>query len=83
MARNQIKFRSAGFRRILMGGGVASFVTSEAYRIKSRAGKGTVVRTVRGDYGGGRTVAFVRTNARTPVEAEQQRERLEAAAHGG
>ena len=82
MARkNLIKFRSRGFRQILVGGGTLKAVSGAAYRMHAHA-PGTSVRTMIGGYGGGRVIAFVATNAKTDVEAETQREALEAAVHG-
>lgn len=83
MATNKIKFNSKGFRQILVGPGVSAVVASQAFRIANRAGKGVVARTITGNYGGGRTVGFAQTTAKTPEDAERQREALEAAVHGG
>lgn len=79
---NKIKFNSRGFKQILLGSGTSSAVNAAAYRMRSRAGKGIVVRSMVGGYGGGRAVAFVTTQAKTPEDAEHQRESLESAAHG-
>lgn len=81
MARNKIKFNSRAFRRILVGGGTMKAVAGAAYRMRSRA-NGSVVRTRIGNYGGGRAIAYVVTQPKTPEQAEQQREALEAAVHG-
>ena len=81
MAKNTIKFNSSAFRRILTGGGTMRAVTNAAYRMSSRAG-GTVVRSRIGGYGGGRAIAYVVTQPKTPEQAEAQREALESAAHG-
>ena len=79
---NKIKFNSRGFRSILMGPGTRSAVNAAAYRMRSHAGKGIVVRSMVGGYGGGRAIAFVTTQAKTAEDAERQRESLESAAHG-
>lgn len=81
MAKNRIKFKSAGFRRILVGGGTMRAVTSAAYRIRSQV-PNAVVRAKIGGYGGGRAIAYVATQPRSAKDAEQQREALEAAIHG-
>lgn len=81
MARNLIKFKSSGFRQILVGGGTMRAVADQAYRMKSRV-PGAVVRTRIGNYGGGRAIAYVVTQPKNAEESEQQREALEAAAHG-
>ena len=81
MATNRIKFKSAGFRRILVGGGTMRAATSAAYRMKARV-PGTTVRAKIGGYGGGRAIAYVVTQPKDARDAEQQREALEAAAHG-
>jgi len=82
MARkNRIKFKSRGFRQILVGGGTLKAVSGAGYRIHSHA-PGTSVRTFIGGYGGGRVIAFVVTQPKTAEEAESQREALEAAVHG-
>ena len=81
MATNKIKFNSRAFRQILVGGGTMRAVTDAAYRMRSHA-RGAVVRSRIGGYGGGRAIAYVVTQPKTPEEAEQQREALEAAAHG-
>lgn len=81
MAGNTIKFNSRAFRRILTGGGTMRAVSDAAYRMASRA-TGTVVRTRIGGYGGGRAIAYVVTQPKTPEDAERQREALESAAHG-
>ena len=83
MARNKIKFNSRSFRQILVGPGVSGVVGRESHRMAARAGKGVVAKTMLGSFGGGRTVGIVTTTARTPEQAETQRERLESAAHGG
>lgn len=82
MARpNRIKFNSRAFARILTGGGTMRAVTGAAYRMRAHAG-GTVVRSRIGNYGGGRAIAYVVTQPKSPEQAEAQREALEAAAHG-
>lgn len=79
---NTIKFNSAAFRTILTGSGTRAAVSDVAGRIYVASGFNPRVRTIIGNYGGGRIVAFVSTRARTPEEAEEQRERLEAAVMG-
>lgn len=74
---DSIKFNSAGFRAILLGGGTKSAVQSAAQQVAAR-GHGLEVRSRAGSYGGGRQIAFVRTTATTPAEAEIQRETLES-----
>ncbi len=81
MASNKIKFNSRGFRQILTSGGTMRAVTGAAYRMRAQA-SGTVVRTRIGNYGGGRAIAYVVTQPKTPEQSESQREALEAAAHG-
>ena len=81
MARNLIKFKSSGFRQILVGGGTMRAVADQAYRMKSRV-PGAVVRKRIGGYGGGRAIAYVVTQPKNAEESERQREALEAAAHG-
>ena len=81
MAKTQIKFKSAGFRKILVGDGTMRAVTSAAYRIKSHV-PDAVVRAKIGGYGGGRAIAYVATRPKDANEAESQREALEAAIHG-
>lgn len=83
MAHSKIKFNSRGFRGILVGPGVSGVVGREAHRMAAHAGKGVTAKTMVGGFGGGRTVGIVTTMARTPEQAESQRERLESAAHGG
>lgn len=80
---NTIKFNSSAFRTILTGAGTRAAVNGAAGRIHAAAGFGPRVSTIIGGYGGGRVVAFVTTKARTPEEAEKQRERLESAVMGG
>lgn len=81
MAKNRIKFKSRGFRQILVGGGTKLAVASAAFRIKARVPDATV-RAKIGGYGGGRAIAYVVTQPKTAEDAERQREALEAAAHG-
>lgn len=81
MARNKIKFNSAGFKAILMGSGTRTAVVSAASALSSRA-HGTKLRPTIGGYGGGRHIAYVVTSAKTPEDAERQREALESAVHG-
>lgn len=78
MAQNLIKFNSRAFHQILNSGGTARAVSAAAYRIKAGA-PGTVVRTRHGGFGGGRPIAYVVTQAKTPEEAEEARESLESA----
>lgn len=78
MARNLIKFNSRAFHQILNTSGTARAVNAAAYRIKAGT-PGTVVRTRHGGFGGGRPIAYVVTQATTPEEAEEARERLESA----
>lgn len=81
MARNKIKFNSTGFKAILMGSGTRTAVVSAASALSSRA-PGTKLRPTIGGYGGGRHIAYVATSAKTPEDAERQREALESAVHG-
>lgn len=83
MAKTYIKFNSAGFRSILVGGGVRSMVSETAQRMASSAGFDPRTHTIIGSYGGGRAVAFVATKAKTPKDAEKQRRQLESAALRG
>lgn len=78
----KIKFNSRGFHQLINTAGVRRAVHDAAYRIKQTAGDGTRVKEIRGGYGGGRPVAFVVTQPKTPEEAEAQRDALERAAHG-
>ena len=82
MARNTIRFNSNAFRAILVGGGTRSAVSGVAGRIYGTMNGNARVQTIIGNYGGGRVVAFVRTTAKTPEEAEIQREMLESAVMG-
>ena len=82
MARGYIKFKSKGFETILKSGGVRGAVQSAAQEIAGRA-PGTEVKVKTGDYGGGRIIAYVRTNTDNPKKAEAQREALESAVGGG
>ena len=81
MATNKIRFNSRAFDRILKGSGTMRVVSDAAYRMRSRV-PGAVVRTRIGNYGGGRAIAYVVTQPKTPEQSESQREALEAAAHG-
>lgn len=81
MAQNRIRFNSAAFARILKGSGTMRAVSDAAYRIRSGV-DGAIVRTRIGNYGGGRAIAYVVTQPKTPEDAASQREALEAAAHG-
>ena len=78
MAKNLIKFNSRAFHQILNTAGTARAVNAAAYRISSAA-PGTIVRRKYGGFGGGRPIAYVVTQAKTPEEAEEARERLESA----
>lgn len=80
---NTIRFSSQAFRAILVGGGTRSAVGDVAGRFYNALDGNAKVRTIIGNYGGGRVVAFVTTDAKTPEQAELLRERLEAAAVGG
>lgn len=80
---NTIRFNSAAFRAILVSGGVRSAVSSVAGRYYNALGGRAKVQTIIGNYGGGRVVAFVRTQPSSPEEAVELRERLEGAAMGG
>lgn len=82
MARNQIKFLDSGFHRILNSAGTRAAVHNAAYSIRARAGEGVRVKETVGEFGGGRPIAFVVTHAKTPEDAERQREALESAANG-
>lgn len=82
MARNQIKFINAGFHAILNSGGTKRAVNDVAFRMASRAGGTTRVRQMQGGFGGGRPIVIVATHARTPQEAERDREALESVANG-
>lgn len=82
MARNRIKFKSSGFRAILVGGGTRSAVMGAGEGIAGSA-PGTEVRAIQGGYGGGRIIAFVATRGRTEKQANAQREALVAAVHRG
>ena len=79
MAKNRIKFLNSGFHRILNSAGTRRAVNDAAYRIAAKAGHGTRVRQMQGDFGGGRPIAVVATHAKTPEEAEAAREALESA----
>lgn len=79
---NTIKFNSKAFHMILASSGTRSVVNATAGRIRHAAGFDAYVRTMYGGYGGGRVVAFVGTTAKTPEEAELQREQLESAVMG-
>lgn len=82
MARaNRIKFNSHAFTRILTGNGTKKAVDDAAYRMRAHA-PGTVVRSRVGGYGGGRAIAYVVTQPKTPEQAATQRESLESAVHG-
>lgn len=83
MARNTIRFNSNAFKAILLSGGTRAAVSSVASSIYSASGFSPTVRTIVGNYGGGRIVAFVSTNADTPEQAVLQREALESALMGG
>ena len=80
MARNKIKFISAGFHAVLNTGGTRRAVNDAAYRIAAKAGNGVRVHQMQGDFGGGRPIAVVATHAKTPEEADAAREALESAA---
>lgn len=82
-SKTYIKFKSGGFKQILNAPGTASAVHDAAYRIAARAGSGVLVKQTKGKYGGGRTIAYVVTMPKTPLEAEQSRRALEAAVLGG
>ena len=81
MARSKIKFNSTGFKAILMGPGTRIAVMIAASDLSSRA-PGTKLRPTIGGFGGGRHIAYVSTSAKTPEDAERQREALESAVHG-
>lgn len=76
----RIKFRSEGFRAILTGQGVRGAVVKAAQGIAAQV-PGATVRVIQGGYGGGRVVAFVRTNPTTPEEGAKQLAALESAIH--
>ncbi len=76
----RIKFRSEGFRAILTGQGMRGAVVKTAQGIADRV-PGASVRVIQGGYGGGRVVAFVKTNPKTPEEGAEQLAALEAAIH--
>lgn len=82
MARNRIKFDSAGFGIILRGAGTRGAVHSVASRIQASVPESTV-RVMQGGYGGGRVVGFVTTNPASAEDAVLQREALESAVLGG
>ena len=83
MARNTIRFNSNTFRAILMSSGTRSAIGSVQSSVYGAAGFQPTVRTIAGNYGGGRLIGFVATHATTPEEATAQREALEAAVMGG
>ena len=83
MARpNRIKFLDSGFIRILNSAGTRRAVNAAAYRIAHGAGGSVRVKQMQGGFGGGRPIAIVATHAKTPEEAERDREALESAANG-
>jgi len=83
MASNRIRFNSKAFVRILNSPGTNRVVRDAAYAMASRAGGGVRARVMQGGFGGGRPIGVVATHARTPEEAERQREALESAVAGG
>lgn len=80
---NTIKFNSQAFRAILVSGGTRAAVSDVAGRMYNALDGRASVRTIIGNYGGGRVVAFVRTQPTTPEESVELRERLEGAVMGG
>ena len=80
---NTIRFNSRAFRAILVGGGTRNAVSEVAGRYYNALDGAAKVRTIIGNYGGGRVVAFVPTQPKTPEDAVALRERLESAVNGG
>lgn len=80
---NTIRFNSRAFRAILVGGGTRNAVSEVAGRYYNALDGAAKVRTIIGNYGGGRVVAFVTTQPKTPEDAVVLRERLESAVVGG
>jgi len=81
MARNRIKFNSAAFRAILVGEGTRACVESVTSGIAAGVPNART-NTIIGGFGGGRAVGFVSTTAKDEQQLNEQREALEAAAHG-
>lgn len=76
-----IQFISAGFREILMSGGVQSAVSAEAERIKSAANAngstdGFQAHVWQGNYGGGRWIGSVNTTDYDSMKAEAESKAL-------
>lgn len=80
---NTIRFNSRAFRAILVGGGTRNAVSEVAGRYYNALDGAAKVRTIIGNYGGGRVVAFVTTQPKTHEDAVVLRERLESAVVGG
>jgi len=78
---SRIKFNSAAFRSILVGGGTQACVEGVVSGVAAGVPNART-STIIGGFGGGRVVGFVSTNARNARELNEQREALEAAAHG-
>lgn len=84
MSQMQIKFISAGFKQILMSGGVKNMLQKEADAIKARASSNAVSgdfesHTWVGGYGGGRYIASVSTVNEDAAKAEAEDKALSKA----
>lgn len=86
MKATKIEFNSAGFQEVLFSPGVHDLVQSKTEEIKSnadannhRGGEGFATDVIRGGYGGGRWIGFVRTTDRNSVIAETEDKALSGA----
>ena len=79
----RIEFNSAGFREILMSGGVQGLVTETAADIQGRANaniqeesEGYAVEVIACGFGGGRWIGFVSTTDKASMIAESENKAL-------
>jgi hypothetical protein len=79
MAITKIEFNSEGFREVLLSDGVHDIVQETADEIRDRAnganqrgGEGFTSNVIRGCYGGGRWIGFVRASDKNSEMAESE-----------
>lgn len=89
MSKMKIKFKSSGFREILLSSGVNSSVTAAANGIQARANanapagsEGFGCKVWKGGYGGGRWVASVTSLDKKAAAAESENKVLSKAVSG-
>lgn len=77
----RVELDHEGFRQLLTGPEITTFIDQQADRMADRAGDGFVTRKITGGYGGGRHVAFVGTGTGKAMRAQAKDKALSRALH--